>query len=84
MCIRDRALTAPQRGQRAEAETLAALALSVAEDPLARGVLAGFGRAPRPARLAVEESPACLWRQLRDDGGGRVCGARLFCRAGAP
>ena len=64
----------PQRPQRAEAETLAALALSVAEDPLARGVLAGFGRAPRPARLAVEESPACLWRQLRDDGGAMLCG----------
>jgi hypothetical protein len=70
----EQALTAAQRGQRAEAETLAALALSVAEDPLARGVLAGFGRAPRPTRLAVEESPACLWRQLRDDGGAMLCG----------
>jgi WD40 repeat protein len=56
------------------AETLAALALTVGEDPLARGVLAGFGRAPRPARLAVEEAPACLWRQLRDDGGAMLCG----------
>ena len=65
---------AAQRGQRAEAETLAALALSVAEDPLARGVLAGFGRAPRPTRQAVEEAPACLWRQLRDDGGAMLCG----------
>ncbi|MEY3213641.1 MAG: hypothetical protein RIT28_4122, partial [Pseudomonadota bacterium] len=70
----EQALTAAQRGQRAEAETLAALALTVAEDPLARGVLAGFGRAPRPARLAVEDAPTCLWRQLRDDGGALLCG----------
>ena len=70
----EQALTAAQRGQRAEAETLAALALSVAEDPLARGVLSGFGRAPRPSRMAVEESPPCLWRQLRGDGGAMLCG----------
>lgn len=68
------ALAAAQRGQRAEAETLAAMALSVAEDPLARGVLAGFGRAPRPAFLGAEVGPACLWRQLGDDGEVMLCG----------
>ncbi|MCK6520200.1 hypothetical protein L6R49_02060, partial [Myxococcota bacterium] len=62
------------RGQRAEAETLAASALTVAEDPLARGVLAGFARAPRPARLQDDPAPPCLWRQLRDDGGALLCG----------
>jgi WD40 repeat protein len=43
------ARTAAARGARPEAEVLAAAALTLAELPEARGVLAAFGAAPRPA-----------------------------------
>ncbi|MBK7758324.1 MAG: hypothetical protein IPI35_18380 [Deltaproteobacteria bacterium] len=80
-------VTAAQRGQRAEAETLAALALSVAEDPPRRGCSPGLGRArdrrawrwrsPRPASGASFATTA-------GDACGEAKGTSLWTRARSP
>ena len=57
----DQAVSATLAGDRERAERLALGVLEHREDPLARGVLAAFGRASRPVLLREEAAPVCAW-----------------------
>lgn len=54
-----RAITATERGDRAEAELYAASALRLRESPRARGVLARYAGLPRPIQLDRVPTPGC-------------------------
>lgn len=64
----EQALDAQMVDAQPEAEILASHALSLAESPEARGVLARFSPANRPQLLAQQDSPSCAQRRIRDDG----------------
>lgn len=64
----EQSLSAQAAGAQAEAEVLAAHALSLAESPDARGVLAAFALAARPRLLEKIELPRCLRLRPRHDG----------------
>lgn len=69
----DQAVAATLADARARAETLAVGALALGEDPLARGVLAAFGRASRPVLLSSEPGPDCLRAAWSPDGRWLAC-----------
>jgi WD40 repeat protein len=68
----ERAQDALRSDQRAEAEVLAAHALTLEPSPEALGVLAGFARAPRPRQVSSSTPPPCVWADLR--AGRLLCG----------
>jgi WD40 repeat protein len=61
-------------GDREQAERLALAVLQRVDAPLARGVLAAFGRAERPARVAEAPGAACAWSALPPGGAYVICG----------
>ncbi len=63
----EQAVAAEASGDRALAERRASAALSVVDDPQARGVLAAFGRAARPRVRAATQAPTCSWSSFVDD-----------------
>jgi WD40 repeat protein len=71
----EQAVSATRAGAREQAERLAIAVLRERADPLARGVLAAFGRAERPALLRDEPGPTCAWSAM-EGAGGVACGAR--------
>lgn len=58
---------------RAEAEVLAAHALTLRESPQARGVLATFGNTPHPTLVNTEPLPDCIQRILSQDAQSLLC-----------
>ncbi len=68
----EQAVEATRAGNRERAETLARGVLSRRDDPLARGVLAAFGLAERPALMSQVPAPSCAWSALY--GRSIVCG----------
>lgn len=68
------AVTATEAGDREAAERLALAVLERGEDPLARGVLAAFGRAERPQRVAEGPGPTCAWSALPPGAAWVACG----------
>lgn len=67
---------------RAEAELAAAQVLALTDHPGARGVIAAFARAPRPALLASHALPGAASTACRR-GDVSPDGARLLCAEGA-
>ncbi len=80
----EQAVDAVATHDRARAERLAADALGYGEDPVARGVLAAFGRAERPRLLAEERGPACAWSAVAPDGAWVACGTAEILSRWAP
>ena len=71
----DDAVAAVALDDRARAEQLAVRALTLGEDPRARGVLAAFGVASRPRLLDRAPGPSCDWSAFSPDGSWLLCGA---------
>ncbi|MCB9792691.1 MAG: protein kinase [Alphaproteobacteria bacterium] len=65
------AVVAARAGDRGPAELLATRALLHGEDPVARGILAGFAGAPRPERALRRPLPGCA-RVFPDPSGRRL------------
>lgn len=70
----EQAVAATRAGARQTAERLALAVLREREDPLARGVLAAFGRSERPVLVAEVPGPACAWSALPPRASWVLCG----------
>lgn len=70
------AIAATLEDARPRAERLAAAALRAKDTPQARGVLAAFAFAPRPARQHTRPLPLgpCEWTAMSGDGQALLCG----------
>lgn len=68
------AVRATRAGARAEAEQLAIAVLRHRDDPLARGVLAAFGRAERPTVSEDDPGPECSWSAVSPTAAFVICG----------
>lgn len=64
----EQALDAQMVDAQPEAEILASHALTLAESPEARGVLARFSPVNRPRLMDLQDAPSCAIGRLRDDG----------------